>query len=232
MSKVYAVKVGMTPGLYYSWEECKAVVNGYPGAKYKSFATEEEANAWLNGQTITKPTVSHEIDEFADGATVCIYADGASKGNPGPGGYGCVVKTLLPDGTITREELSGGFDLTTNNRMELMGILSGIVSLNKPSVVNVFSDSSCTITALNNGRLDKISKNPYIADSFPNKDLWLSLAASAKKHELRYHWIKGHDGYAENERCDKLAVAAAQKTNKRQDDGYIALTEKDIDCEK
>ena len=137
---------------------------------------------------------------------ILLYTDGSSRGNPGPGGYGVVLKY----GSY-RKELSQGFRLTTNNRMELLGVIEGLKAIKKREIpVKIYSDSSYVVNAVNNGWLKSwVSKD---LSKKKNSDLWgLFLNVSQTFSSLEFIWIKGHAGHPENERCDRLAVAAAQK---------------------
>jgi ribonuclease HI len=135
-----------------------------------------------------------------------IFTDGASSGNPGPGGYG----TILRSGNHYKE-LSEGFRKTTNNRMELMAVIKGLEALKNPSQVTIYSDSKYVIDSI-----EKRWLNGWVLKNFAgkkNKDLWLRYIQAAKPHQVRFVWVKGHAGHPENERCDQLAVAAGkQKT--------------------
>jgi ribonuclease HI len=140
----YAVRKGYEPGIYRTWDDCKVQVEGFAGAQYKGFATREEAEEFLNGTSAPSAKKAAGAapgesapDEPIPPGTVVIYADGACSGNPGPGGYGTVVLY----GT-TRKELSAGFRKTTNNRMEMLGVIAGLETLSERSVVTVYSDSS------------------------------------------------------------------------------------------
>ena len=135
---------------------------------------------------------------------VVIYTDGASRGNPGPGGYG----TILIAGQH-RKELSGGFRLTTNNRMELLAVIKGLEALKKDGMlIYIYSDSKYVVQAVNDRWLDK-----WIATQFKggkkNKDLWLQFDRLRKKHQLKMIWVKGHADNPLNNRCDELATLAA-----------------------
>ena len=143
-----------------------------------------------------------------------LYTDGSSRGNPGPGGYG-IVLTCGPH----RKELSGGFSCTTNNRMELLAVIVGLEAIKRPNAqVNIYSDSSYVVKAINEGWL----KNWVVKGLHKQKnaDLWERYLRIAQKHQLRFFWIKGHAGHPENERCDQLAVEAATSSNLMVDHGY------------
>ena len=131
-----------------------------------------------------------------------LYTDGASSGNPGPGGYGVVLKC----GGYAKE-MSGGFSLTTNNRMELLAVITGLEAINWANAeVHVWSDSSYVVNAINKGWLENWQRKGFA--KVKNPDLWMRLVPLLRKHRVAFHWIKGHAGHPENERCDALAVAA------------------------
>ena len=144
-----------------------------------------------------------------------MYTDGSSRGNPGPGGYG----TILMAGTH-RKELSQGYRLTTNNRMELMAVIAGLLALKKEGMnVTVYSDSQYVVKAVEQGWL-----KTWIATDFKggkkNKDLWMQYHRLAQKHTLRFVWVRGHADNMYNNRCDELATAAADSKNLLPDTGY------------
>jgi ribonuclease HI len=138
---------------------------------------------------------------------ISLFTDGACSGNPGPGGYG----VILQYGGHAKE-LSGGFKNTTNNRMELMGVIKGLESLREPCEVTVTSDSRYIVDAMEKGWARKWRANGWKRnkkDAALNPDLWAKLLDLCAKHSVRFHWVNGHAGHPENERCDRLAVAAA-----------------------
>ena len=140
---------------------------------------------------------------------VMIYSDGACKGNPGPGGYGTV---LVYKGK--EKELSGGEAHTTNNRMELLGAIVGLEVLNRPCEVILTSDSKYLVDGMSKGWAKSWEKKGWKkSDGKPalNTELWERLLRLCEKHTVRFVWIKGHAGHPYNERCDRLAVAAAEK---------------------
>ena len=150
---------------------------------------------------------------------VVIYTDGAAEPNPGPGGYGVVLLAGKH-----RKELSGGFHRTTNNRMELMGVIVGLEALTKPCRVTLYSDSKYVVDSVEKGSVEKWSKNNWYrtkSDKAKNADLWARFLRIYAKHQVRFKWVKGHAGVPENERCDELAVAAAQSYDAVPDLGYI-----------
>jgi ribonuclease HI len=138
---------------------------------------------------------------------VTIYSDGACSGNPGPGGYGIILSC-----NGVEKELSGGFRHTTNNRMELMGPITGLETLKEPCKVTIVTDSRYVVDGIEKGWAARWKSNGWMRNSKEpaiNPDLWERLLAATKKHSVRFSWIRGHAGHAENERCDRLAVVAA-----------------------
>ena len=136
--------------------------------------------------------------------TVYLYTDGACSGNPGPGGYGAILKY----GKFEKE-IFGGEPDTTNNRMELLGVIKGLEALNEPCNVVLTSDSKYVIDALTQGWAVKWKQNGWMRnkkDKALNPDLWERLLQLTSLHKMEYKWVKGHAGHPENERCDKLAV--------------------------
>ena len=141
--------------------------------------------------------------------TVTIYTDGACSGNPGPGGWGAILRY----GEVEKE-LSGGEDMTTNNRMELMGVIAALSALKESCIVELYSDSKYVIDALSKGWVYGWKKKGWRKSdnkSALNVDLWEQLLALIAKHELHYHWVKGHAENEYNERCDALAVTERKK---------------------
>lgn len=133
---------------------------------------------------------------------IFLYTDGAASGNPGPGGYGVVLKCV----GLTKE-LSGGFALTTNNRMELLAVIKGLEQIRWTHAdVEVYSDSSYVVKAINEGWLVSWERKGW--KKVKNPDLWQRFLAVYRLHNVSFHWLKGHAGHPENERCDALAVAA------------------------
>ena len=144
---------------------------------------------------------------------VKVYTDGAARGNPdGPGGYGVVLEYVDTRGKLHTREYSGGYKKTTNNRMELMAAIVALEALNRPCEVDLYSDSKYVIDAFNQGWIDGwLKKGWKKADRQPvkNVDLWKRLLAAKEPHQVTFHWVKGHDGHPQNERCDTLATTAA-----------------------
>lgn len=147
-------------------------------------------------------------------ANIIIYTDGAARGNPGPGGYG----TVLLSGKH-RKELSGGFKLTTNNRMELLAVIMGLEALkNQNSNVTVYSDSKYVVDSIEKGWVFNWVKKGFKGKK--NTDLWQRFLKVYHKHKVKFVWVKGHANIPENERCDELAVQASSQANLPNDIGY------------
>ncbi|VAX36467.1 Ribonuclease HI [hydrothermal vent metagenome] len=141
---------------------------------------------------------------------VHLFTDGACSGNPGPGGWAFILRHPASQKEIER---SGGEKLTTNNRMELMAVIRGFEALTRPSEVDLYSDSQYVLKGLNEWMAGWKARGWKTAAKKPvkNQDLWMQLDALLDGHAVRFHWVRGHNDHAENERCDKLAVAARDK---------------------
>ncbi len=136
-----------------------------------------------------------------------IYTDGSSRGNPGPGGYGVILK-----GGGKVKEISQGYKHTTNNRMELLAVIVGLESLKKDNTeVIVFSDSKYVVDAVEKGWVFDWEKKGFAKKK--NPDLWKRFLKIYRKHKVKFEWVKGHNEHPENERCDQLAVTAALGNN-------------------
>lgn len=163
---------------------------------------------------VSKSKSSHPTEE------VIIYTDGACTGNPGAGGYGAVL--IFGD---RRQEISGGYQLTTNNRMEMMGAIAALKCLEKKSQVKLHSDSKYIVDAIVKGWAKKWQANGWKRNKkemAKNPDLWQELLDLCQIHDVEFIWVKGHAGIPENERCDRLAVSAAQQRNLATDKGYAS----------
>ena len=149
-----------------------------------------------------------------ENSVVEIYTDGACSGNPGPGGYGIVMKYKSQ-----RKEFSQGFVRTTNNRMELLSVIVALESLKKEGLdVVVYSDSKYVVDAISLGWV-----NRWLRTGFKNKanaDLWRRFLQIHPKHNVKFVWVKGHASHVENNRCDVLAVMASKSPHKVVDEGY------------
>ncbi len=140
---------------------------------------------------------------------VNIYTDGACSGNPGPGGWGAILKY----GKYERE-MSGGEAQTTNNRMELLAIISALEALNEPCKAHIHSDSKYVIDSITQGWAKRWRANGWMRNKKEralNVDLWGRLLELLEKHSVEFDWIKGHSGHPENERCDQMAVEESKK---------------------
>jgi len=149
---------------------------------------------------------------------VTAYTDGACRGNPGPGGYGC----LLQCGQ-RRKELSGGFRLTTNNRMEIFAAIRALEILKRPCEVELYTDSQYLVSAMTKGWVQRWRRNHWHrtpAEPARNADLWARLLELCERHPTRFIWVKGHADTPENNRCDELAVAASHREDLPEDTGY------------
>lgn len=154
---------------------------------------------------------------------VTLYTDGSARGNPdGPGGYGAVLQFVDKQGVLHEKEMSAGYVKTTNNRMELMAAIVGLEALNRPCQVELYSDSKYLVDAFNQHWIESWVKNNWNrprTGPVKNSDLWKRLLAAMEIHEVKFCWVKGHDGHPQNERCDRLATAAADGTNLLTDPG-------------
>lgn len=149
---------------------------------------------------------------------VIIYTDGGCMNNPGPGGYGTV---LLYE--KKRKELSAGYKLTTNNRMELLACIEGLKALKYPCDVNLFSDSQYVVNGISKGWAKRWKKKGWMRNQTnpaENADLWAQLLNLCETHNVEFKWVKGHAGNKENERCDQLATQAAKSKRLLPDTAY------------
>ncbi len=153
---------------------------------------------------------------------VRIYSDGSARSNPeGPGGYGTIIEYVDPKGKLHERTFSAGYKKTTNNRMELMGVITGLEALIRPCQVEVISDSKYVTDAFNQHWIDKWLANGWKTSTkkaVQNVDLWQRLLKAMEDHEVSFTWIKGHDGHEQNERCDKMATSAADSTDLLDDE--------------
>lgn len=235
IKKFYAVAVGRQPGVYTEWfgeNGAETQVRGYPGAVFKGFPTRKEAEAFVakppaarrRAATVgRKETAPAKQENGVDAkppvaGEMRLYTDGSALNNPGPGGYGVVII----DGN-DRRELSAGFRRTTNNRMELMACIVGLSALKSPASVVLYSDSKYVVDGITKKWARNWKRKGWKkANGEPalNPDLWDRLLALCDTHDVRFVWVKGHAGNPENERCDRLAVAAASGNRLAVDDAY------------
>ena len=156
---------------------------------------------------------------------VKIFTDGSARGNPdGPGGYGTILQYVDGKGQLHERELSGGYEKTTNNRMEMMAVIVGLEALNRPCKVTLYSDSQYVIKAFNEKWLDSWIKKGWKRgknEPVKNVDLWKRMLKAKEPHDVTFVWVKGHNGHPENERCDVLATTAADGDNLQVDENFV-----------
>lgn len=237
---IYVVINGRKPGIYSKWfgvGETAEQVEGFNEAIYKGFYTREEALNWLKEfppETLlklapnlieyldekddTSPTLAETIAEVLKSEKVVMFTDGSANANSGEGGYGVILKYKE-----SVKELSGGFRKTTNNRMEIIACIEGLRALKKKSDVVVFSDSQYVVNSISKGWAKKWQAQNWMRNDkerAENPDLWAQLLELCNQHNVEFQWVKGHNGTKENERCDQLALEAAQKRNLPADEGF------------
>jgi ribonuclease HI len=224
-NKYYAVAIGRKPGIYNKWygeNGAETQVKGFPNARFEGFATKKGAEEFLKENSPINESAPNKSKETPPNkAKVIIYTDGGCKNNPGPGGYGVVLKNAKK-----RKELSGGFRLTTNNRMELMACIVGLKALKRKLSVVLYSDSKYVVYGINKGWAKRWKANGWMRnknDKAENADLWEQLLELCDKHDVTFKWVKGHAGIPENERCDRLAVKAASKRGLPPDKVYESI---------
>lgn len=203
--KVYAVKNGRKTGIFSTWEECEKQVAGYAGAKFKSFSSVPEALLWLE-ETSASP---HPAAEYI------VYTDGSCLQNPnGPGGWAAIIQETA---TGKEYELHGGAPSTTNNRMELNAAVAALAHIENPSSIALYTDSQYLKNTFTKHWIDNWKRNGWktaVGTDVKNKDLWIELDSLFQKHQVAFHWVKGHAGNDKNERCDQLAKKEACKYSK------------------
>lgn len=221
--KIYAVRQGRTTGIFMSWADCQKQVNGFPGARFKSFTDANEAMRWLAGSdTETKPkrrtysrpkaktSYVQEVPKRPDSEQdYVIYTDGSCLVNPaGPGGW-AMVACETATGEVT--EKSGGQPSTTNNRMELTAALMAFRFAPDGSKIALYTDSQYLKNGISQWVAGWKKRGWKKANGQPvlNQDLWQELDARYQQLDVTFHWVKGHAGIALNERCDQLAKQAA-----------------------
>jgi len=250
--KHYVVIRGVKPGIYNAWYGAGGAeeqVKGYENALFKGFTTMDGARRWLQEMTspakeqgkapdihaisdsgVLQPpssrlrkkrsisTPSRPSGEGASFPGIVVYTDGGCRRNPGPGGYGAVIS----DGG-NRRELSGGFRLTTNNRMELTACIVALHAIEKSADVVLHSDSRYVVNGIEKGWAKKWRAHGWMRtpeEPALNADLWAMLLEECTRRHVRFVWVRGHAGNRENERCDTLATEAALKRGLPEDTGY------------
>ena len=224
-NKYYAVAIGRKPGLYNKWlgkDGAEAQIKGFSNALFKGFPTKQEAEKFLKENRKTEDSAPNKSKKTSSKKpNVIIYTDGGCINNPGPGGYGVVLKNAK-----NRKELSGGFRLTTNNRMELIACIEGLKALKRQLSVIIYSDSKYVVDGITKGWAKRWKANGWMrnkSERAENADLWEQLLDLCEKHDVRFEWVKGHAGVPENERCDRLAAQAASKRGLPPDKVYEGL---------
>ena len=155
-----------------------------------------------------------------------IFTDGSARGNPGPGGYGAILRFVDAQGVVHERELSQGFKLTTNNRMELLAAIVALEALKRPCEVVLHSDSQYLVKAFSDGWIEGWLRRGWKnakKEPVKNVDLWKRLLEAKKPHDVRFVWVRGHAGHPENERCDRLATAAADGASLADDLGFTSV---------
>ena len=233
--KIYAVAKGRNTGIFSAWfgpAGAETQIKGFTGARYKGFPTIEEARQWLQEtlqaepaeRKVRKSPARPEKEPAPPKGTplkageIAIYTDGGCSCNPGPGGYGAVILKGK-----TRKEVSGGFRLTTNNRMELMACIEGLKALKSRTTLALYSDSRYVVNGITKGWAEKWRLNGWMrtrTEAAENYDLWEQLLDLCDRHTVEFVWVKGHAGNRENERCDQLATEAAAQQNLPRDRVY------------
>jgi len=238
---IYVVVKGRKPGVYRTWsgkEGAAKQVQGFPAALFKGFTRPEDALAWLT--SLDEEALPSDLraklvaslggtgetasGEAGDGGHVVIYTDGGAIGNPGPGGYGVILRCGKH-----RKELSGGYRLTTNNRMELLAciVALGVLESSCPGPVStpvvLYSDSRYVVDGIKEGWAERWRRHGWQranGQTAENVDLWARLLALCDDHDVTFRWVKGHAGRPGNERADQLATEAAQQENLPPDTAY------------
>ncbi len=227
----YIVVNGRNSGVYTKWfgeGEAAEQVEGFPEAVYKGFYTHEEAINWLKEfpkETLlnvapnlvdylerhAETTVSTNdiVADLLEYGKVVMFTDGCVNPEAGSGGYGVVLKYRG-----ATKEISGGFQETTHNRMEMMACIEGLRALKRPSEVVIFSDSKYVVDSMSKGWVEKWRSQGWMRnekDRVENSDLWEQLLELCKQHQVEFRWVKGHNNTKDNERCDRLASEAARQ---------------------
>jgi ribonuclease HI len=226
--KFYAVVRGAQPGIYTDWfgpGGAEQQIRGVAGALYRGFASLTEAQEWMKNphrgkaESLRAVPSSPSTPSGRKPGTIVIYTDGGCLTNPGPGGYGAIIV----EGN-SRIELSGGFRLTTNNRMELAACIAALKAVKIPSDVILHSDSRYVVNGIGKGWARRWRACNWMrtkSEAAENSDLWKQLLTLCDRHRVTFVWVRGHAGHPENERCDKLATVAAQGADLREDRAYV-----------
>lgn len=224
--KWYAIAKGIgAPCIVDSWDEASKRVTGVTGAKHMSFYDKKQAEDWLKNPLYpsersklkkkgksTMGRISISESNFIlnpNLRTVYMYTDGACKGNPGPGGWACILKY-----NGCEKVLSGGEPDTTNNRMEIKAVLQGLMALKEYVNLIITTDSKYVIDTIEKGWAKSWKRHMWKksdGSDAANADLWDDMLCMLEPHNYKFEWVKGHNDHPENERCDRLAVAESNK---------------------
>lgn len=235
--KYYAVIKGFKPGIYGKWygeDGAEIQVKSFANSIYKGFESFEEAQSWLDSfagkaakHRRPTPRSSSAVTDFkveGNAADITIYTDGGALGNPGPGGYAAVVIMGKK-----ASEISEGYRLTTNNRMELMACIAALESVKINQSVTLYSDSKYVVDAIEKGWAKKWQANNWMrnkSDPAKNSDLWKSLLDLCDHRSILFKWVRGHANNPGNERCDELVKRAAMSNNLQVDEVFEKENEK------
>jgi ribonuclease HI len=220
--KHYAVIRGFRPGIYNAWygpDGAEVQIKGFANALYRAFGSLEEAEQWFQKGLTDKADKKEEREPPRTSQRIIIYTDGGCKSNPGPGGYGAVII----EGN-KRTEISQGYRLTTNNRMELMACIAALKSLKNPKEVVLHSDSRYVVNGIEKGWAKRWRYNDWMrtkTEAAENADLWAKLLVLCDSRPVHFIWVRGHAGNRENERCDRLATEAVLSPELQEDSGYV-----------
>ena len=228
--RYYAVVKGRKPGIYTTWNGpsgAQVQVKGFPGAVFKGFASRPEAEQYFReppaperrNRSLSQEPSRHERQLKDD--EIHVYTDGGCINNPGPGGWAAVILKRNQ-----REEISGGYRLTTNNRMELQACIQALRMLPKGSTATFFTDSQYVVNAVEKGWARGWRSRNWMRDKThraENADLWAELLGLLEDHRVSFQWVRGHAGNPENERCDELARSAATGRDLIVDEAYESL---------
>ncbi len=230
IKKYYGIARGRRPGVYTSWFGplgAQVQVAGFAGARYKGFATREDAEAFVRtGGRLAPPPSGSTPEPAAKGTPagadsvprVEVYTDGGALNNPGPGGWAAVILDLDPP-----TELCGGFSPTTNNRMELTAAIMALRYFAVPSAVRLHTDSRYMVDGIEKGWAARWEARGWMRSATEparNADLWAQLLALCRRHDVVFVWVPGHAGVTYNERCDRLVRSMSARADLPADPGY------------
>ncbi|MEE4609165.1 MAG: ribonuclease HI [Desulfobacteraceae bacterium] len=228
--KYYAVARGRRPGIYTQWfgtDGAQAQVLGFQNARYKGFASRDEAERFLKSGGLEPAAGPPKVKRCEperppalteDGPRVEVYTDGGALGNPGPGGWAAVILDADPP-----TEIFGGCRHTTNNRMELTAAIMALRYFETPTAVRLHTDSRYVVDGITKGWARRWRDRGWMRNSREpaiNADLWAALLDLCEVHDVHFVWVPGHAGVAYNERCDRLVRAMSARADLPPDKGY------------